>query len=544
MTYNSCSYLITIRSHCYNNTVVHYQVELIGSKGITTNTITVGNTEDCLCLSKTLCGSFWFHTLVIEQDIGEIQAAIITGKDGASTYDVWELKVKSIINGIKRHAEWDGDHAQHRTLELKNLQKTTKNIDLDIYPVQFTFQSSNIARLEGQPLIIGETGFIQIFSSVPKKSFWDQGITHVASLGDMGEVGIKEIGPKPHKPLSAVCTDLIYPSAAKISHRYDFADRILFSFEVKVRILYVEIESQSSVTYSLAYLNEVNETFMQVLNVERTQRSKTQTLTLKSPLYTKAIKIYDNERNDETSNITNQIQMIFVGGCPSAILDNGKPDTIKEEWTIELSENIIKTNPYLHVIPRSKTTIDPVKVFNEIETHFAHTFSLTFPLSQLQFDCVFTKESLQNYLQGTTAEIKFEIIKIIKSYIEQDQELNITIDIKATNKDEYDRGLTLLNNTIKSAIESQTCSAVTGNLPLQSGKSESTNESSSSSVSIEGIIIIVCVIGVLQLLTLVFLVVKTFRESTHNKAQRQPPFQSPTTSNPGYQGSANETFDE
>lgn len=74
----ACSYLISIRSHCYNNTVVHYQVELIGSKGITTNTITVGNTEDCLCLSKTLCGSFWFHTLVVEQDIGEIQTAIIT----------------------------------------------------------------------------------------------------------------------------------------------------------------------------------------------------------------------------------------------------------------------------------------------------------------------------------------------------------------------------------------------------------------------------------------------------------------------------------
>lgn len=53
---------------------------------------------------------------------------IFQGKDGASTYDVWELKVKSIINGIKRHAEWDGDNAQHRTLELKNLQKTTKNI--------------------------------------------------------------------------------------------------------------------------------------------------------------------------------------------------------------------------------------------------------------------------------------------------------------------------------------------------------------------------------------------------------------------------------
>lgn len=75
--------------------------------------------------------------------------------------------------------------------------------DLNLYPVQFTFQSSNRAYLEGQPINLRDKGFIHILSSVPRSSFWDRGMTHVVSLEGMGAIGIREIGPKPHKPLSA-----------------------------------------------------------------------------------------------------------------------------------------------------------------------------------------------------------------------------------------------------------------------------------------------------------------------------------------------------
>lgn len=75
--------------------------------------------------------------------------------------------------------------------------------------MQFTFQSSNTDNLEGQPIKVRDSGFIHILSSVPKMSFWGLGMTHVISLESMGEVGIKEIGPKPHKPLSAGISILI-----------------------------------------------------------------------------------------------------------------------------------------------------------------------------------------------------------------------------------------------------------------------------------------------------------------------------------------------
>lgn len=75
--------------------------------------------------------------------------------------------------------------------------------DLKLYPIQFTFQSSNRAYLEGQPINLRDKGFIHILSSVPRSSFWDRGMTHVVSLEGIGEIGIREIGPKPHKPLSA-----------------------------------------------------------------------------------------------------------------------------------------------------------------------------------------------------------------------------------------------------------------------------------------------------------------------------------------------------
>lgn len=501
---HACSYLITIRSHCYNGKVKHYQIEMVGSKGTTSNTVVVGNIDECLCPGRNPCGSYWFHTLVVNQDIGGIHTVRITGKYGVSTDGIWELKVKSIINGEKRQVAWDWDHARGRVHEIKNsLKKWTRKIDLDVYPVQFTFLSSNIANLEGQPLQIGDTGFIHILSSVPRMSFWDQPLTHVVSLEDMDEVGVKEIGPKPHMPLSAVCDDLIYPSAANISQRYENPDGtcISVSFDVKVRILYVEIETESIINFSIAYLNESNKTFMQIPNVERTQTSNTQNFTSKSPLYTTAIKIRTMDKKDKM-NIANLIKMILVVGCPSAILDTGMPDTVTEEWTIELSDNVIRTNPYLHVIPRYKTTVDPVALFEEIERPLSQSFSLKFPLLENQYDCDFPLESLQNRLQENTAEVKYGIMNISKNNTNDGQELWISIDITSTIKEDYDHALTLLNSTIISAIKDHTCSGNTRH--ISSSQTDTCDSSSQSSASFGPLSIRWIIIGASIVLTSLF----------------------------------------
>lgn len=61
-------------------------------------------------------------------------------------------------------------------------------IDSKTYPVQFTFQSNNAAYIEGQPLKERDSGFIHILSSVPRESFWGQGITNVVSLENDKEI--------------------------------------------------------------------------------------------------------------------------------------------------------------------------------------------------------------------------------------------------------------------------------------------------------------------------------------------------------------------
>lgn len=74
-------------------------------------------------------------------------------------------------------------------------------IELKTYPVQFTFQSNNTAYIEGQPFKVRDSSFNHILSSVPKESFWGKGMTNVVSLLNDKEIGITEIGLKPHKPL-------------------------------------------------------------------------------------------------------------------------------------------------------------------------------------------------------------------------------------------------------------------------------------------------------------------------------------------------------
>ncbi|XP_052092455.1 uncharacterized protein LOC127728916 [Mytilus californianus] len=533
---HACSYLITLRSHCYHNVVKYYQVQMLGSQGTTSNTITVGNIDECVCPNKSPCGSFWFHTIATDQDIGDIHTVRITGKYGESTNGIWELKIKSIINEEKRQVDWNGGQAFGEVYEIRSsLRKSKKTIDLNLYPVQFTFQSSNRAYLEGQPINLRDNGFIHILSSVPRSSFWDRGMTHVVSLEGMGAIGIREIGPKPHKPLSAVCNDLIYPSAANISKRYDFKDRILISYDIKVRIMFVEIQTSSALNFSIAYLNEVNGTFMEINDVERAHKSTMQNFTITAQLYTKAIKIFTTTKIDNGNNITDIVKMIVVGGCPTALLDTGEPDTTTEEWTMELSENVIMTSPYLHVIPRSRTAVDIESIMKEVETPLFQTFSLAFQLKEPQYDCAFTGGSLKIDLQESAAEFRFNILNITKHPTNEGQELILTIEIKSLNENDLDRGLMALNSTIRSAISNRACSGQ--NSTIQTDALEKTTDSASSTMPNTWIVASICFIGVLQVITLLFLVVKTFRDSTIKKAQERLSLSNPTpTENPSYTG--------
>ena len=83
--------------------------------------------------------------------------------------------------------------------------------DLDLYPVKFTFHSTDKTNLQGQPVKVSDTGFIHVLSSMPRKSFWDQGITQLMSVESMGKVGIKEIGPGAHQPISTgICINIAF----------------------------------------------------------------------------------------------------------------------------------------------------------------------------------------------------------------------------------------------------------------------------------------------------------------------------------------------
>ena len=75
-------------------------------------------------------------------------------------------------------------------------------IDSDLYPVQFTYHSKDKANIPGQPIKVGDTGFLHILSSAPRKTFWGQGITQLMSVDNMGKIGVSELGPKPHTPIS------------------------------------------------------------------------------------------------------------------------------------------------------------------------------------------------------------------------------------------------------------------------------------------------------------------------------------------------------
>lgn len=178
------------------------------------------------------------------------------------------------------------------------------------------------------------------------------------------------------------------------------------------------------------------------------------------------------------------------------------PDTVTEEWTIELSDNVIRTNPYLHVIPRYKTTVDPVALFEEIERPLSQSFSLKFPLLENQYDCDFPLESLQNRLQENTAEVKYGIMNISKNNTNDGQELWISIDITSTIKEDYDHALTLLNSTIISAIKDHTCSGNTRH--ISSSQTDTCDSSSQSSASFGPLSIRWIIIGASIVLTSLF----------------------------------------
>lgn len=295
---------------------------------------------------------------------------------------------------------------------------------------------------------------------------------------------------------------------ANIGKRYNFENQILISFEVKVRVIYIEIESPSMLNFSITYLNEVDERFMHILDIERAQTYDTQHLSLNSPLYTKAIRIHKTQTENGT-NITDIVKMIVVGGCPSAILNTGIADTVSEQWTMELSENVIKTSPYLHVVPISKSAIDPVTLFKDIETQFNKTYSMRFQLSEPQYDCEFSSESITKYVHES--DLLFHIINISKLSTEESHDLIITIYIKSLNRHAFDRGMMSLNSTIELAIKNHECSSQ--QLSLTSDPPGKTSEASSSSNSNMWIIISISFIGILQVVTLLFLVVKQIRDS-------------------------------
>ncbi|VDI56090.1 Hypothetical predicted protein [Mytilus galloprovincialis] len=225
-----------------------------------------------------------------------------------------------------------------------------------MYPVKFTFHSTDKTNLQGQPVKVSDTGFIHVLSSMPRKSFWDQGITQLMSVESMDKVGIKEIGPGAHQPIST------------------------------------------------AYVNEENEAFTDISNLKRTVMNNTLNLTLPSAMYTTAIKI-SSIHIDTNTNITQIIKMVAVVGCTRAVIDTntGITNTNNQEWKLKLSENQIQTSPYLKVIPKSKNTnINREELFNLLEKPVSGSFSLTIPLAESQTDCNFTAKALHNVLEQTT----------------------------------------------------------------------------------------------------------------------------------------------
>lgn len=279
--------------------------------------------------------------------------------------------------------------------------------------------------------------------------------------------------------------------------------------------MFVEVQTSSGLNFSIAYLNEVNETFMQIKDVERAHKNDMQNFTITSQLYTKAIKISTSTKIDNGNNITDIVKTIVIGGCPTALLDTGEPDTTTEEWTMELSENVIMTSPYLHVIPRSRTAVDIESLMKEVETPLFQTFSLAFQLMEPQYNCTFTGESLKIDLQEDAAEFKFNIVNVSKLPTKEGQELILTIEIKSLNEDELHRGLIALNSSIRSEISNRVCSVQYST--IQTDALEKTTDAAASTTPNTWIIVSICFIGVLQVITLLFLVFKTIRDSKINK---------------------------
>ncbi|VDI70772.1 Hypothetical predicted protein [Mytilus galloprovincialis] len=520
----ACSYVIYLHYYCYWRETPTFQVQMIGREGTLNGIVKI----NCTC-KRHRCGWRWFHGILIDYDIGYIHTIRIMGLYGAVTNSINNLRIKSLLNGEKRELNWDQRHCRGRVYEIRSsIRRRTVQIDLDLYPVQFTLHSTDKANLQGQPVKLGDTSFIHVLSSMPRKSFWDQGITQLMSVESMGKVGIKEIGPGAHQPISAVCSGFIYPSPSDFSHRHDFTDRILISFDVNVMVNYVEIESEdptlNTTAFNIQYVNEENEAFMDIpeVQLERILINNTLNITLKSSMYTTAINIYSTKEIPEDTNLTQTITMIVVSGCPKAAIDTGSTNTSKQEWKITLSENLIQKSPYLKVIPRSSNTIDPVELFKRTELPVTGSFSITVPLLESQFDCNFTAESLQSYLEKaiSVSELKFENLKLTRRSHNNGEEVFISVNLIGINRIEYDQGFMSLNSTMKSAIRSMTCSTDTGQtLPLQSGSSKITSQSSSSSTS-TGTIVGFTIIGLLLFTILLFLVYKAYRESTDKKGNQ------------------------
>lgn len=89
----------------------------------------------------------------------------------------------------------------------------------------------------------------------------------------------------------------------------------------------------------------------------------------KSPVYTRAIRISLTSKLENKDDITNMVYDVAISGCPSAILTTGELDSVSETWTMERSENVLKTRPYLHVVAMSMS----------IQLHFSKISKLNFP---------------------------------------------------------------------------------------------------------------------------------------------------------------------
>lgn len=202
--------------------------------------------------------------------------------------------------------------------------------------------------------------------------------------------------------------------------------------------------------------NEVNETFKKK-DIETAQDNVIRKWSLKSPVYTRAIKISLTSKLENNNNITNMVYNVTISGCPSAILNTYKLDAVSETWTMEPSENVLKTRPYLHVVAMSKP-IDPVTLFKDIQTELSTTISLTYQLLEHQYDCVFTIESMKINIQDS--ELQFNIINITKISTKDGQGLTLTIDITSSNKTDLNRGIMSLNSTFKVALKSTVCSGL------------------------------------------------------------------------------------